>query len=184
MIATSPTSPIGVYDVTPTGLAVAEVESLSPDSAIGWVLSHIAIVDVDGDGFGEMTCFLESFGTIGGLLLIYKYSEGRYVVMKGSNERYPGSEDPGRTFRLFTNGFLVDVDGAGVPEVVCNVKLGFDSPALWPDNYQRTGPPQPVRVIWNWDHESQKFQLDHWDVADTDAGTPDDRRWRRLGPWA
>lgn len=178
-LMTHPERPIAIYDVTATGLVAVDIEPV--DSGVGWTLRDIALVDVDGDGLGEVVCSLDSFGTIGSFLLLYKYRGGRYEAMRGTLAGTSADDDGGRTVRLFNNGLVTDFDGDGIPEIVTYPKRGFEPRGLLPDSQGMSGFAQ-ARLIWKWDRDLAAFRLCRWDVEEESREDGSERAWRRLGP--
>jgi FG-GAP-like repeat len=102
----------------------------------------ILLADVDNDGHHEVVCTTRVGVGYNNVLLVYKYRNGRYEVLKKDPQAATGIHEG---FAFF-NAHVGDINDDGQTEVVSEPKL---SGAL----------PPPVRYVWKWSQEEGVFKF-------------------------
>jgi uncharacterized protein (TIGR02391 family) len=104
--------------------------------------SHILLADADNDGQQEVVCTTPVGVGYNNNLLVYKYRNGRYEVLKKDPQAATGDQGGFAFFRAHVG----DINDDGQVEVVSEPKLSGVAPP-------------PVRYVWKWNEEEGVFKF-------------------------
>jgi uncharacterized protein (TIGR02391 family) len=104
--------------------------------------NDILLADVDNDGLQEVVCTTRVGVGYNNVLLVYKYRNGRFEVLRKDPQAATGTQEG---FAFF-NAHVGDINDDGQVEVVSEPK---ESGAL----------PPPVRYVWKWSQEEGVFKF-------------------------
>lgn len=155
-------------------LEPTEMEQLGTD--VLWGLDDVLLADVDGDGLNEVLCALTGMGTQGVFLLIYKYRNGRYEVLRGASEGFPDREGSDPPLVAFLNGVVTDIDGDEKLEIVSHSKPGPLPMEVLPSGHSPEAFGE-LRLVWKWDNSTGFFRITRRDVKVFGPGGWDDGIW-------
>lgn len=142
--------PLTIYDLRHGMMQPADVEALNDDLTYE-IIEGLTVADVDNDGLNELVCLIGWATSTG--LLIYKFDDGRYEVMR--HRPLDGVVD----FPVFIEARIVDYETDGQLEIV--------SEPWWsvPDELRPEGTDPNawgrVRYVWRWVRAEDLFELVH-----------------------
>jgi uncharacterized protein (TIGR02391 family) len=173
-----PAQPISIYRSIGNRFEPMEMEQV--ETGILWGLDDVLLADVDRDGLNEVLCALTGMGTQGAYLLVYKYRNGQYEVLKGA----PIGRKATHPVVVFHDGFVRDIDDDGELEITSQTKAGplsFDDLPFddLPEEY-RVDAFGLVRWVWKWDDSNDRFRVDQRHVKVFGPGGWDDGSWESV----
>lgn len=168
-----PDQPISIYRTIGNRFAPMEMEQV--ETGILWGLDDVLLADVDRDGLNEVLCALTGMGTQGAYLLVYKYRNGRYEVLKGA----PIGRKATHPIVVFHDGFVRDIDDDGELEITSQTKAGPLSFEDLPEEY-RVDAFGLVRWVWKWEDSNDRFRVDQRHVKVFGPGGWDDGSWESV----